>query len=162
MKATEINAIAKDIRANRQKFESIVNEFRAYWGKVYRPEVTDALNKVVGALKDDPKNQELKNERYAIEQVCAKIKGLTLTDEIRDLIKQMHDADGLTFECLTADYIVDGLSGLDYVNADGIVCEQKKNKETGEKEWKPVEKWTESKVGKYFRLVVIRKMDSNK
>lgn len=156
MKANQINAIAKDIRANRQKFESIVNDFRAYWGKVYRNEVTAELNKVAELLKNDPKNETLKNQRYALEQVCAKIKGLTLTDEIKGIIRELHEVDKLTFSCLRADYIVNGLSGLDYVNEAGEVCEQKKNKVTGEKEWKPIEKWTEAKVGRYFRLATVR------
>lgn len=156
MKANQINAIAKDIRVNRQKFESIVNEFRAYWGKVYRNEVTAELNKLAELLKNDPKNETLKNQRYALEQVCAKIKGLDLTDEIKGIIRELHEVDKLTFSCLRADYIVNGLSGLDYVNEAGEVCEQKKNKVTGEKEWKPIEKWTEAKVGRYFRLATVR------
>lgn len=156
MKANQINAIAKDIRVNRQKFESIVNEFRAYWGKVYRNEVTAELNKVAELLKTDPKNETLKNQRYALEQVCAKIKGLTLTDEIKGIIRELHEVDKLTFSCLRADYIVNALTGLDYVNEAGEVCEQKKNKVTGEKEWKPIEKWTEAKVGRYFRLATVR------
>lgn len=156
MKANQINAIAKDIRVNRQKFESIVNEFRAYWGKVYRNEVTTELNKVAELLKNDPKNETLKNQRYALEQVCAKIKGLTLTDEIKGIIRELHEVDKLTFSCLRADYIVNGLSGLDYIGADGQVYEQKKDKATGEKVWKPIEKWTEAKVGRYFRLATVR------
>lgn len=156
MKANQINAIAKDIRANRQKFESIVNDFRAYWGKVYRNEVTTELNKVAELLKTDPKNETLKNQRYALEQVCAKIKGLTLTDEIKGIIRELHDVDRLTFSCLRADYITTALEGLDYIGADGQVYEQKKNKQTGEKEWKVIEKWTEAKVGRYFRLATVR------
>ena len=160
MKANQINAIAKDIRVNRQKFESIVNEFRAYWGKVYRHEVTEELNKVVEALKNDAKNVELKNKRYGLEQVCAKIKGMTLTDEISALIKQMHDEDKLTFACLTTDFIVNGLAGTKFVTEDGIICERKRIKGTEDFEYKPIEKWTESKVGRYFRMAVIGKVES--
>ena len=157
MKATEMNKIAKDIRTNRQQFTSIVGDFRAYWGKVYRGEVTAYLNGLNERIKADPKNDELKRERYAVEQVCAKIKGLTLTDEIRDLVKTMHDVDKLTFSCLTTDYIVNGLNGLDYIGEDGTIREfRKASKEAEEKTWEPIVKWTEAKVGRYFRLATIR------
>ena len=158
-----MNQVAKEIRTNRQKFESIANDFRVYWGKVYRSEVTRAMESVAGQLKDDPKNEALKAERYALEQVCAKIKGTTLTDEIRDIVKQLHDEDKLTFSCLTADYIRTALSGLSYVAEDGVtLCEKKRIKGTDDYEWKPVEKWTESKVGRYFRLATIRINEQSK
>ena len=150
-----MNLIAKDIRVNRQKFESIVSDFRTYWGKVYRSEVTKALNDAIAAGD--------KAERYALEQVCAKIKGTTLTDEVRDLIKQLHDEDKLTFSCLTADYIRTALDGLSYVAEDGVtLCERKRIKGTDDYEWKPVEKWTESKVGRYFRLATVRINEQSK
>ena len=158
-----MNLIAKDIRTNRQQFESIVCDFRVYWGKVYRGEVTKALADVAEQLKGDPKNDALKAERYALEQVCAKIKGTTLTDEIRDLIKQLHDEDKLTFSCLTADYIRTSLNGLSYVAEDGVtICAKKRIKGTDDYEWKPVEKWTESKVGRYFRMATMRINEQSK
>lgn len=160
MKANQMNYVAKDIRINRQKFESIVGEFRAYWGKVYRNEVTVYLNEVIERQKTD---KSLKAERYAIEQVCAKIKGLNLSDEVKSIIKSMHDDDKLTFACLTPDYIKNALQGLDYVNADGDICEfRKASKDAAEKTWCPVEKWTESKLGRYFRLAAIRISEQNK
>ena len=158
-----MNAIAKDIRVNRQKFENIVNDFRAYWGKVYRNEVTKYLDDIKAAQQNDPKNESIKAERYAIEQVCARIKGLTLSDEIRDLIRTMHNDDKLTFSCLTTDYIIKGLSGLDYVNGQGELCEfRKASKDATEKSWCPIEKWTEAKVGRYFRLATIRINEESK
>ena len=157
MKATNMNAIARDIRTNRTAFESIVNDFRTYWGKVYRGEVTKAMNDIAEQLKNDPKNEALKAQRYALEQVCAKIKGLNLSDDIKALIVDMHDNDKLTFSCLTTDYIVNGLKGLDYVGENNEIRElRKKDKEATEKTWEPVVKWTESKVGRYFRLATIR------
>ena len=162
-----MNAIAKDIRNNRQEFSSIVNDFRAYWGKVYRNEVTKYLDDIKEAQKNEPKNEALKRERYAIEQVCARIKGLELSDEIRGLIKQMHDEDKLTFSCLTEDYILTGLAGLGYVATDNeghpYLCELRKaSKEATEKTWEPVTKWTEAKVGRYFRLATIRINEESK
>lgn len=162
-----MNAIARDIRTNRQQFSAILNDFRAYWGKVYRNEVTKYLSDIQTAQKADPKNEGLKAERYAIEQVCAKIKALTLKDEIRAIIKSMHDDDKLTFSCLREDYILTGLNGLNYVanDAEGhpYLCEfRKANKEATEKTWEPVVKWTESKVGRYFRLATIRINEESK
>lgn len=152
-----MNQVAKDIRMNRQEFESIVNDFRVYWGKVYRNEVTARMNEVAAALKEDPKNQALKNERYALEQVCAKIKGTQLKDEIKALIREMHEDDKLTFSCLTVDYIVNGLKGLDYIGENNEIREfRKASKEATEKTWEPVVKWTEAKVGRYFRLATVR------
>lgn len=161
MKANQMNAVAKSIRMDRQQFESIAVEFRARWGKVYRNEVTAYLNELNERLKNDPKNTALKNERYAVEQVCAKIKGLNLDDEIRDLIKAMHDEDGVTFSCLTTDYIVNGLTGLGYIGTDDegkpVVRELRKaSKEATEKTWEPIVKWTEAKFGRYIRLATIR------
>ena len=157
MKANEMNAIAREIRNNRNGFESIVNDFRVYWGKVYRNEVTKMLNDVSEQLKSDPKNEALKNFRYALETVCAKIKGTTITDESKAIIRSMHEDDKLTFSCLTKEYIVNALTGLNYVNDEGELCEfRKENKDAVEKTWLPVARWTESKVGRYFRLATIR------
>lgn len=162
-----MNAIARDIRTNRQQFSAIVNDFRAYWGKVYRNEVTKYLDDIKEAQKAQPNDERLKAERYAIEQVCAKIKGLTLSDDIKALIREMHDDDKLTFGCLREDYILTGLSGLNYVANDDegkpYLCEfRKENKEATDKTWLPVVKWTESKVGRYFRLATIRINEENK
>lgn len=157
MKANEMNAIAREIRNNRNGFESIANDFRVYWGKVYRNEVTKVLNEVGERLKTDKENAELKAIRYALETVCAKIKGTTISEESKAIIKSMHDDDKLTFSCLTKEYIVNALAGLDYVNEEGELCEfRKANKEAVEKTWMPVARWTESKVGRYFRLATIR------
>lgn len=157
MKATQMNAIAREIRNNRNGFESIVNDFRVYWGKVYRNEVTKVLNDVSEQLKTDKDNADLKAFRYAIETVCAKIKGTTVSDESKAIIREMHNEDKLTFSCLTKDYIVNALNGLDFVNEAGELCELRKaSKDAPEKTWQPVVKWTESKVGKYFRLATVR------
>lgn len=153
-----MNAIAKDIRVNRQKFDSIVVDYRAYWGKVYRNEVTKYLSDIIEQQKSDS-SDALKKERYAIEQVCARIKGITLSDEVKAIVKQMHDEDKLTFSCLRSEYIVNGLKGLDFVgevDGEDVLFEKKKIKGTDEYEWKPVEKWTEAKVGRYFRLATLR------
>lgn len=158
-----MNAIAREIRNNRNGFESIVNDFRVYWGKVYRKEVTAVLNEVTEQLKADKENAELKALRYALETVCAKIKGTTVSEESVAIIKAMHDVDKLTFSCLTKEYIVNALTGLNYVNGDGELCEfRKANKDDLEKSWVPVAKWTESKVGKMFRLATIRLNEQNK
>ena len=158
-----IAVICKDIRVNRQQFENNVNEFRAYWGKAYKPELHAELNRIVALLKEDPKNQTLKNQRYSLEQVCARVKAMTLSDEVKEVIVNLHDNYGLTFECLTADFINNNLTGTDYVNADGLVCELRKaNKDATEKTWNAVEKWTPAKVGRYFRLAIIAKQELNK
>ena len=155
MKAKNITTLAREIRTDRERFDSIVKDFRAYWGKVYRKEATESLNKVVEQLKGDKENESLKNERYALEQICAKIKGLSISDEIRTIITEMHDEDGLTFNQLTADYIVNGLTGTPYVNENRQLCEKKKIKGTDKVLWKPVSKWTEAKVGRFFRLATV-------
>ena len=154
-----MNKVAKAIRESRISFENIVNDFRAYWGKVYRGEVTEALNKAIQAGD--------KANRYALEQVCAKIKGLTLREDTKALIKSMHDEDKLTFSCLREEYIVNGLNGLGFVGVgeDGkpVLCElRKKDKEATEKTWEPVAKWTEAKVGRYFRLATVRINEQSK
>lgn len=158
----KISVICKDIRMNRQQFESNVNEFRAYWGKVYKNELKGELERIVGLLKDDPKNQVLKNQRYGLEQVCAKVKAMTLSDEVKDVIVNLHDNYGLTFDCLTADFIRENLTGTDYVNEDGVRELRKASKEATEKTWEIIEKWTPAKVGRYFRLAIIAKQELSK
>jgi hypothetical protein len=157
-----IAVICKDIRVNRQQFENNVNEFRAYWGKVYKPEMLAELKRIVDELHEDPKNQALKNQRYALEQVCAKVKSMTLSDEVKEVIVNLHDNYGLTFECLTADFIRENLTGTDYVNEDGVRELRKANKDATEKTWEIIEKWTPAKVGRYFRLAIIAKQELNK
>lgn len=161
-KSMRIAVICKDIRVNRQQFESNVNEFRAYWGKAYKSELHAELNRVVGLLKEDPKNQTLKNQRYGLEQVCAKVKAMTLSDEVKEVIVNLHDNYGLTFECLTADFIRNNLTGTDYVTEAGVRELRKANKDATEKTWNAVEKWTPAKVGRYFRLAIIAKQELSK
>lgn len=154
--------ICKDIRVNRQKFENNVNEFRAYWGKAYKSELKAELERIVAALREDPKNQDLKNQRYGLEQVCAKVKSMVLTDEVKEVVANLHDNYGLTFECLTADFIRENLTGTDYVS-DGDVRELRKaSKDATDKTWEIIEKWTPAKVGKYFRLAIIAKQEMSK
>jgi len=162
-----MNEIARGINARRNEFEAIVNEFRAVWSKVYRNELNEAYKSVCERLKGvEAKSDEeraLKNERYALEQVLAKIKSLTLTADERDMVRTMHDEDGLTLNDLTKEYIIGRLNETSYVREfvreDGttIAClqEMRKNKDTGEKEWRVVERWTVMKVGRYFRLANI-------
>lgn len=161
-KSMKIGVIAKDINENRRKFETNVNEFRAYWGKVYKSEMLAELKRIVDELHEDPKNQALKNQRYALEQVCARVKAMVLTDEVKDVIANLHDNYGLAFGCLTADFIRENLTGTDYVS-EGLVRElRKKDKDATEKTWEEVERWTPAKVGRYFRLAIIAKQELNK
>lgn len=158
----KISVICKDIRVNRQQFESNVNEFRAYWGKAYKSELLAELKRIVDELHGDPKNQALKNQRYSLEQVCAKVKAMTLSDEVKEVIVNLHDNYGLTFECLTADFIRENLTGTDYVSEDGVRELRKASKEATEKTWELVERWTPAKVGRYFRLAIIAKQELSK
>lgn len=157
MKANKINAVARSIRERRNEFNNICAEFRATWAKVYRGELSKAMNDICERLKTDPKNAELKAERYALEQVAAKVKGLNISDEVRDLVRELHDVDKLTFSCLNPDYIRTGLAGTSFVNDSNDICELRKaNKEATEKTYEPILRWTEFKVGKYFRLATVR------
>lgn len=167
MKTTTIYGVARYIRANRAQFEAIMNDFRAYWGKIYRGEVSAAMNDILERLKTDPKNDELKRARYALEQVCAKIKGITVPEDIANDIRTMHDDDKLTFSCLRADYILTSLNGLDYVANDDegkpyLRELRKADKTATERTWEPVVKWTEAKVAKYLRLATIRINEQSK
>lgn len=154
MKANEMNTVAREIRNNRNTITAIINEFRAYWCKLYRSEANEAY-KTACANGD-------KGERYAIEQIFAKCKSLTIKPEIAEIIGGMHDADKVNFSSLSEEHVKTALAGLDYVNGAGELCEKKRIKGTDEYEWKPVEKWTEAKVGRYFRLAAIRLNEQSK
>ena len=150
MKANVMNSVARNINARRNSFEGIVSDFRATWGKVFPRDAKSELQGIVDALKDDPKNGALKADRYALECVLAKMKSIALSDEEVALVKEMCE-DGMKFKSLTMDYLERNLPS-EYLSEDGLPMEQKKNKETGLKEWKVVEKWTVMKVGRYFRI----------
>lgn len=144
-----MNTLARDIRTNRAQVENIINEFRAYWCKLYRAEANSAYERA--------KNDGDKAERYAIEQLYARVKSMAIKPEIEAIVRDMHDNDRLVFGDLRLDYIRTALHGLDYVNEACELCElRKKDKEATEKTWEPVVKWTEAKVGRYFRLANIR------
>lgn len=162
-----MNEIARGINARRNEFDAIVNDFRAVWAKVYRDELKaefDAIVNEIRAAKENGLNKDemkqLNDNRYALEQIQAKVKSLNLSADERELVRTMHDDDGLTFANLTREYIIERLSESTFVKEfereDGTtipcIMEQKKNKDTGEKEWKIVERWTVMKVGRYFRL----------
>lgn len=156
MKATSMNTVARSIRTRRDSFEGIVSDFQAYWGKLYRSEVTEKLNAYKGATDADSKAK-----RYALECVLAKMKAMQLSDDEKALIKGMHDEDGFKFENLTEEYILTNLGGSKFVQ-NGEIMEQRKNRETGEKEWHPIERWTVMKVGRYFRFANIYCQENNK
>ena len=152
MKANEMNFVAREIRNNRNNATAIINDFRAYWCKLYRAEANAAY---AAACKSGNKA-----ERYAIETIFAKCKSLTISAEATEIIKGMHDVDRVNFESLNFDHVKTALQGLDFVNESGELCEKKRIKGTDSYEWKPVEKWTEAKVGRYFRLAALRLEES--
>lgn len=145
-----MNSVARNINTRRNSFEGIVSDFKATWGKVFPKDAKGELQNIVDALRIDPKNGTLKADRYALECVLAKMKSLVLSNEEITLVKEMNE-EGMEFKSLTMEYLEKNLP-KEYLSEDGLPMEQKKNKETGVKEWKVVEKWTVMKVGRYFRL----------
>lgn len=148
------SAIAKAIRMDRQTIEAMCMEYKARWAKVYPKEYSAQMDKANEALKPDPKNAELRRAKWALEQVACKRKALTLTDEIKAHIEFLH-GKGLTMDKFDLDVIEAGLQNTKWLNDEGQICEKKKNRETGEYEWKPIKKWTESKFIKVVCFAAI-------
>lgn len=156
MSAKNMNIISKGIKARRDSFEGIISDFRAVWAKVNRDEVKAVYAEVCEVCKADKKNEEAKALRYQVECVLAKVKALTLTEEEVAIVKEMQSAFKFGYKNISMEYIVENLKGTPYVNAEGEVCDRKKDKESGEYYYVPTERWTVAKVGRYFRLANIQ------
>lgn len=146
----QFTSVVKSIRENRESLNSIIIEFLAYWGKVFPLEAKETYADVCARIKAG--EDVLKSARYQLEIASAKRKALDLTDEAKAVIKQVKMDCGLGFKSINMDYISRALAGTKYINADGLLVEFKLNKETNEREARPVEKWTISKFGRYLRL----------
>ncbi len=148
------NNVARAIRQDRQTIESLCTEFRARWAKVYPKEFSDEMERINKLLKDAPKDELLRREKWALEQVACKRKALRLTEDVTESIKGLHDF-GLTFEKICLYWMEQGLQGTRFLNEDGVVCDKKKNKETGEFVFVPIEKWTEAKFMRMLRIASV-------
>lgn len=151
------NNVARAIRQDRQTIEALCTEFRARWAKVYPKEFSADMERINKLLKEAPKDELLRREKWDLEQVACKRKALRLTEDVTESIKGLHDF-GLTFEKICLYWMEQGLQGTRFLNDDGVVCEKKKNKETGEYEFAPIEKWTEAK---FMRMLRIASVDVN-
>lgn len=148
------NNVARAIRQDRQTIEALCTEFRARWAKVYPKEFSAEMERINALLKDAPKDELLRRDKWDLEQVACKRKALRLTEEVTESIKGLHDF-GLTFEKICLYWMEQGLQGTRFLNDDGVVCDKKKNKETGEFEFVPIEKWTESKFMRMLRIASV-------
>lgn len=154
IKANKINAVSRDINARRSANEAICREFQAVWAKVYTDEFKSALNNAIVATQADKTNESAKVTRRSLELVSAMKKSLQLDKSIIETVKELHEC-GLTFDKIRLDKIQRGLIGTRWLNEEGELCEKKKNKETGEYEFVPVQKWTVAKFGRFLRLSIV-------
>lgn len=138
------SGLAKSIRMDRQTIESMCVEFKARWAKVFPQEYKAQVDAIDELLKPNPKDKELRRAKWALEQVACKRKALDLSDEVKAHIVKLHEC-GLTIDKFDIEVIEAGLQNTRRLNEEGQICEKKKNRETGEYEYKPIEKWTESK-----------------
>ena len=151
--AKSINAVSKSIRLRRESVSAICREFQAVWSKVYPEEFKPYQQAAIKAAQE-LKTDEAKQARYELELVASMRKSLQLTDEETALIKELHEA-GLNYSKINLEAIEAGLAGLNYINADGELCERRKNKETQGWDYVPVKKWTVNKFGRFLRLANI-------
>lgn len=151
--AKNFSAVSRDINTRRASTEAICREFQAVWAKMYPNEFNAALKNAITAYQasNTPEN---KAKKYSLEMVAAAKKALELSDEIKAIVSELH-ANGLTFDKINLVKIARAMTGTQYLNADGELCERKKNKETGTYEFTPIEKWTVHKFGRYIRLSTI-------
>lgn len=154
IKANQINSVSKQINERRNAAESICREFQAVWAKVFGDEFKAAMQAAIIAAQADKTNEAAKQRRRSLELVSAMKKSLELDKATIELVKELH-ANGLTFDKIRIDKIMRGLTMTRYINEQGELCERKKNKETGEYEFVPVQKWTVAKFGRLLRLSII-------
>lgn len=154
IKANQINSVSKQINERRNAVEAINREFQAVWAKVFGDEFKAAMQAAIIAAQTDKANEAAKQRRRSLELVSAMKKSLELDKATIELVKELH-ANGLTFDKIRIDKIMRGLTMTRYINAQGELCERKKNKETGEYEFVPVQKWTVAKFGRFLRLSII-------
>jgi hypothetical protein len=154
IKANQINSVSKQINERRNAAESICREFQAVWAKVFGDEFKAAMQAAIIAAQTDKTNEAAKQRRRSLELVSAMKKSLELDKATIELVKELH-ANGLTFDKIRIDKIMRGLTMTRYINEQGELCERKKNKETGEYEFVPVQKWTVAKFGRLLRLSII-------
>ena len=154
IKANQINSVSKQINERRNAVEAINREFQAVWAKVFGDEFKAAMQAAIIAAQADKTNEAAKQRRRSLELVAAMKKSLELDKATIELVKELH-ANGLTFDKIRIDKIMRGLTMTRYINEQGELCERKKNKETGEYEFVPVQKWTVAKFGRLLRLSII-------
>ena len=148
------NNVARAIRQDRQTIEALCTEFRARWAKVYPKEYSAEMERINALLKDAPKDVSLRREKWNLEQVACKRKAITLSETLTESIKGLHDF-GLTFDRISLAGMEEGLKGTRFLNDEGAVCDKKKNKKTGEHEFVPIEKWTESEFMRMLRIASV-------
>jgi hypothetical protein len=148
------SGLSKSIRQDRQTIEEMCVAFKARWAKVYPAEFKAQVDALTDALKSDPKNKELRRAKWALDQIAGIRKQLRMSDEVVGHIETLHNS-GLTIDKFDIEAIEAGLANTKWLNDEGQICEKKKNRETGEHEWKPIEKWTEAKFIKVVCFAAI-------
>lgn len=150
MKTISVNTISRAINAKRQTINTQIIDFGAYWVKMYRPEV----NRVMEAVKEAQRNEVegAKEYRYMLEQMYAKSKSMTLNEEEKAALKDMHE-DGFEFTNISLEFLVENLAGTEWMSESGELLKKnsKKKIEAGEANYVPVTKWTPMMFGRYLR-----------
>lgn len=152
--AKSISAVSRNINERRNSTEAICREFQAVWAKVFPEEFKAAQQAAIVAAQANKDSADAKARRYSLEQVAAMKKSLQLDDELKGIVTELH-ANGLTFDKIRLDKIMRGLTSTRWINADGELCERKRNKETQQWEFVPVTKWTVYKFGRFLRLSMV-------
>lgn len=150
MKTISVNTISRAINAQRNTINAQIIDFGAYWVKSFRPEV----NEVMEAIKEAQRQgvAGAKEYRYMLEQMYARAKSLTLTNEEKTALKDMHD-DGFHFVDISLEYLVENLVGTEWMSETGELLKKnsKKKIEAGEPLYVPVTRWTPMMFGRYLR-----------
>lgn len=150
MKTISVNTIGRAINAKRQTINAQIIDFGAYWTKMYRAEV----NKVMDAVKEAQRDgvEGAKEYRYMLEQMYSKSKSMTLNEEEKAALKDMHE-DGFEFENISLEFLVENLAGTEWMSESGELLKKnsKKKIEAGEANYVPVTKWTPMMFGRYLR-----------
>lgn len=150
MKTISVNTISRAINAKRQTINAQIIDFGAYWVKAYRAEV----NEVMSAIKQAQAQgvEGAKEYRYMLEQMYSKSKSMTLNEEEKAALKDMHE-DGFEFVNISLEFLVENLAGTEWMSESGELLKKnsKKKIEAGEANYVPVTKWTPMMFGRYLR-----------
>lgn len=153
-----LTVISKAITANRKRLEAAAVDFQAYF-IAYNSKEPKKLLEAYKAIQKDAKDagdkvtlESATKFRLMIEDALGRAKRIRLTAEERAAIQALVSR-GFTFSDISEAYIIENLTGTEWVSATGEVLKKstKKQVEAGKPEYVPVVNWTPTTFASYLK-----------